>query len=66
MRLLNTRSPFSKGGVLAKRGPFGVGADDVPPPGYVFLRGKNPDGSYSNLIGQAPDGSRFNLAGKIS
>ena len=50
-------------GILAGLGPHGVvGA----PAGYVFLRVKNANGTYSTLSGVKADASRANLVGKAS
>ncbi len=47
--------------------PLGLGTGGgSPPAGYVFLRGKNADGSYKNLSGLQADASRVTLAGKTA
>lgn len=42
------------------------GGGAQPAPGYVFLQGKNADGSYSTLTGLNADTSRSNLQGKAA
>lgn len=44
----------------------GGGTTPVPPAGYVFLQGKNPDTSYTILRGQTSTGVYVNLLGKVS
>ncbi len=46
------------------RGVVSGGA--VPTPGYVFLLGKNTDGSYTALTVLNADTSRSNLQGKAA
>lgn len=58
-------SGFSLGlGLGLGRGVVSGGV--VPTPGYVFLLGKNPDGSYTALTVLNADTSRSNLQGKAA
>jgi hypothetical protein len=51
-------------------GALGVAALNTggggPSPGYLFLRGKQGDGSYVTLTGLNANASRSNLQGKAS
>lgn len=60
------RRPFGGRGWPSSRilGPSSL--SPIPPLGYVFLRAKNADDSYSNLSGLKADASRVTLAGKTA